>query len=52
MIKHGQVRNEIKKDTHSEEISDFILSSLALTRFNKDKKYLEMIILQLKKLIC
>lgn len=55
MIKHGQDRNEIKKDIQPEEIAVFILSSLegslALSRLNKDKKYLDMIIFQLKKLI-
>ncbi len=55
IIKHGQERNEIKKDIHSEEMAVFILSSLegslALSRLNRDKKYLDMIILQLKMML-
>jgi len=55
IIEHGQARNEIKKDIIPEEMAVFILSSLegslALSRLNRDKKYLEMIIFQLKKLL-
>lgn len=55
IIKHGQDRNEIRKDIHPEEMSIFILSSLegalALSRLNKDNKYLDMTKLQLKKML-
>ncbi len=55
IIQQGQVRNEINKDIHPEEMAVFILSSLegslALSRLNRDKKYLDMIIKQLKKML-
>lgn len=55
IIRHGKDRNEIKEEINPEEMSVFILSSLegslALSRLNKDKKYLEMVILQLKKML-
>ncbi|MET3195091.1 TetR/AcrR family transcriptional regulator [Bacillus sp. OAE603] len=55
IIQYGQVRNEINKDIHPDEMAVFILSSLegslALNRLNRDKKYLDMIIKQLKKML-
>lgn len=55
IIQHGQIRNEINKDIHPDQMAVFILSSLegslALSRLNRDKKYLEMIIKQLKKML-
>lgn len=55
IIHHGKDQNEIKVDINPEEMSVFILSSLegslALSRLNKDKKYLDMVILQLKKML-
>lgn len=55
IIEHGQKSNEIKKDIIPVEMAVFILSSLegslALSRLNSDKKYLYMVILQLKKML-
>ncbi|MEH6939122.1 TetR/AcrR family transcriptional regulator [Bacillus sp. JJ664] len=55
VIKHGQECNEIKKDIQPNEMAVFIISSmegsLALSRLNKDKKYLDMVILQLKNML-
>jgi len=55
IIKHGQDCNEIKKEIQPNEMAVFIISalegSLALSRLNRDKKYLDMVILQLKNML-
>ncbi|MEH7076527.1 TetR/AcrR family transcriptional regulator [Neobacillus drentensis] len=55
IIEFGKTQNEIDKQVNSEEVAVLILSSLegalALSRLNKDKKYLDLVIKQIKAML-
>ncbi|MEH7095038.1 TetR/AcrR family transcriptional regulator [Neobacillus vireti] len=55
IIEFGKNKNEIDEHVDSEQMAVFILSSmegaLALSRLYKDKRYLDMVIVQIKSLL-
>jgi TetR/AcrR family transcriptional regulator, transcriptional repressor for nem operon len=55
MIEFGKIQNEIDKQVDSEQMAVFILSSmegaLALSRLYKDKRYLDMAIMQVNAIL-
>ncbi|MDR4928465.1 MULTISPECIES: TetR family transcriptional regulator C-terminal domain-containing protein [Peribacillus] len=55
LIEFGQGQNEINMNVDSEQMTVFILSSmegaLALSRFYKDKRYLDMVIMQINAIL-
>jgi TetR/AcrR family transcriptional regulator, transcriptional repressor for nem operon len=55
IIEFGISQNEIDKHVDSEQMAVFILTSmegaLALSRLYKDKRYLDMVIIQIKAIL-
>ncbi|MBT2737973.1 hypothetical protein J7E66_25155 [Bacillus sp. ISL-7] len=55
LIEFGQGQNEINMNVDSEQMTVFILSSmegaLALSRLYKDKRYLDMVIMQINAIL-